>query len=861
MNTDLNPANQADPRDESIPPATEPYQSPSEGVGTKIGGYKLLQKVGEGGFGIVYLAEQDRPVQRRVALKLIKPGMDSAQVIARFEAERQALAMMDNQNIAKVFDAGNTETGRPFFVMEMVHGVPITRYCDDSHLGIRERLKLFVPVCKAVQHAHQKGIIHRDLKPSNVLVCLQDGEPLPKVIDFGVAKAVEQRLGEHTIFTQYGQIVGTLEYMSPEQAEMSQLGVDTRSDIYSLGVILYELLTGSTPLERRRLRQAGLNEMLRIIKEEDPAKPSARLAMTDKLTAIAARRNTESARLQKMVKGELDWIVMKCLEKDRARRYETANGLVRDLQRYLSDEPVEACPPSAGYRLSKLARKYRTALNIAALMVLFLVIAAAVSTWQAVRATRERDRAEASFRMARDTVDRFFMEVGDNPKLRAQGMEKFRKDMLQNAKEFYERFIQNQFDAPEVRHDLGLAHYRLAKLHEVLGDYDAAEALSEKAIGLLGELSRAHPEVAGYQRDLAASKFGLGAVYFDTGRLEKAETAYLQAMAIQERLAIDHAEATEFRRALAMSQSALGLLYYRTGRLEKAQASQELALATWSKLVANEIYAPEDQQGLATVQERLGETYRAKGWTEKAEQVLKGAEGNFEALVHEHPDVPEYQQARGRTYIALGRLYHSNVGQAEKAETAHQRAMEIFEKLAQRHPDVPEYSFEVGRTYRFLGLDAQLADRKNVAVTRYEKAISVLESVLARGYREGRSELFNARITRAMMLAEIGERTRATSEVDAVASQEGLSEVNLYNIACFFSQGSAQADKDTKLSPADRSRLKTHYANRALEFLRQAIAKGYENLAVLKTDKDLDSLRSRQDFNKLVQDVEQKNKK
>jgi len=356
-----------------------------ERPGTVIGPYKLLQQIGEGGMGIVFMAEQEQPVRRKVALKIIKPGMDSRQVVARFEAERQALAMMDHQNIARVLDAGATDTGRPYFVMELVYGVPITKYCDDNHLTIRERLELFVPVCKALQHAHQKGIIHRDIKPSNILVCLYDGQPVPKVIDFGVAKAVEQRLTERTMFTQYGQIIGTFEYMSPEQAEMSQLGVDTRSDIYSLGVMLYELLTGSTPFER--LREAGLSEMLRTIKEDEPPRPSARLSSTQEAAKIASSRRTEPVKLAKLVRGELDWIVMKALEKDRSRRYETANGLARDIQRYLADEPVEACPPSAGYRLRKFARKYRSVLVTVAAFVLLLAAAALASTWQAIRAT------------------------------------------------------------------------------------------------------------------------------------------------------------------------------------------------------------------------------------------------------------------------------------------------------------------------------------------------------------------------------------------------------------------------------------------------------------------------------------------
>src|SRR6185369_6799527 len=341
-------------------------QPPLERPGTQIGPYKLLQQIGEGGMGVVYMAEQTEPVQRKVALKVIKPGMDSRQVIARFEAERQALAMMDHVNIARVLDAGTTEQGRPYFVMELVHGVPITKYCDDNRLTPRQRLELFVPVCQAIQHAHQKGIIHRDIKPSNVMVTLYDGKAVPKVIDFGVAKATEQKLTERTLFTQYGTLVGTLEYMSPEQAEMSALGVDTRSDIFSLGVLLYELLTGSTPLSHKRLKEAAYGEILRMIREEEAPKPSTRLSDSgEALAAISAQRNTEPAKLSNLMRGELDWIVMKTLEKDRNRRYATANGFAADVQRYLNDEPVLACPPSAGYRFRKFARRNKRILATA----------------------------------------------------------------------------------------------------------------------------------------------------------------------------------------------------------------------------------------------------------------------------------------------------------------------------------------------------------------------------------------------------------------------------------------------------------------------------------------------------------------
>jgi len=366
----------------------------AERPGTVIGPYKLLQQIGEGGMGTVFMAEQTEPIQRKVALKVIKPGMDSRQVVARFEAERQALAMMDHVNIARVFDGGATDAGRPYFVMELVHGVPITNYCDDNHLTPRERLELFVPVCQAIQHAHQKGIIHRDIKPSNVMVTLYDGKPVPKVIDFGVAKATEQKLTERTLFTQYGTMIGTLEYMSPEQAEMSALGVDTRSDIYSLGVLLYELLTGSTPLTHKRMKEAAYGEILRMIKEEEPPKPSTRLSDSgEALASISAQRHMEPAKLTKLMRGELDWIVMKTLEKDRTRRYETVNGFAMDVQRYLNDESVQACPASARYRLRKFVRRNNRILATAGVVVLALVLGTAVSTWQAILATQQATRA------------------------------------------------------------------------------------------------------------------------------------------------------------------------------------------------------------------------------------------------------------------------------------------------------------------------------------------------------------------------------------------------------------------------------------------------------------------------------------
>jgi len=368
----------------------------TEKLGDTIGRYKLLEKIGEGGFGAVYVAEQREPIRRRVALKIIKLGMDTKQVVARFEAERQALAMMDQPNIAKVLEAGATGTGRPFFVMELVRGVAITDYCDQNQLSTRHRLDLFIQVCQAVQHAHQKGVIHRDIKPSSILVTLHDGVPVPKVIDFGIAKATQGPLTDKTVYTEFRQFIGTAAYMSPEQAEMSGLDIDTRTDLYSLGVLLYQLLTGQTPFDSKELLASGPDEMRRTIREREPMRPSTRLKSLagDMLATTAKQHGTESLRLVSLVHGDLDWIVMKCLEKDRTRRYESASGLAMDIQRHVNNEPVMARPPSNLYRFQKFVRRNKLACAAAAALLLG-VVASALLAGRAIAMYRSRNEAEA----------------------------------------------------------------------------------------------------------------------------------------------------------------------------------------------------------------------------------------------------------------------------------------------------------------------------------------------------------------------------------------------------------------------------------------------------------------------------------
>ena len=475
--------------------------SADEAIGSFIGRYKLLEKIGEGGFGAVYAAEQKEPVKRRVALKIIKLGMDTRQVVARFEAERQALALMDHPNIARVFDGGATDTGRPYFVMELVRGVPLTKYCDENSLSVRERLALFMLVCHAVQHAHQKGIIHRDLKPSNILITVNDGAAVPKVIDFGVAKATQQELTEKTIFTQFHHFIGTPAYMSPEQAEMTSVDIDTRSDIYALGVLLYELLTGKPPFDGKELLASGLDEMRRIIRELEPFKPSTRLAR--ELVAADVRRrtpgsdkeSTSSRRRLQELRGDLDWIVMKCLEKDRNRRYETANGLAMDLERHLNNEPVIARPPSITYRFQKMVHRNKLAFAAVVTVAFALLAGIGATSWQVVRARRaeaqqrlERARAEKRLEATMRFFDEAFNKV--SPALAdVIGAARPRQQLANAAAAALDELHQGEQPKAASRRVLGQLYLQLAVSHgwflgNTTGDYEKAEKAIAEAIRL-----------------------------------------------------------------------------------------------------------------------------------------------------------------------------------------------------------------------------------------------------------------------------------------------------------------------------------------------------------------------------------------
>jgi serine/threonine protein kinase/tetratricopeptide (TPR) repeat protein len=742
---------------ESPASAVDPYPTVDEPadpeqLGMVIGPYKLLQQIGEGGMGTVYLAEQTRPVQRKVALKIIRPGMDSRQVIARFEAERQALALMDHPNIAKVLDAGTTDSplapvvggegmgvrGRPYFVMELVKGVSITKYCDEHHLTPRERLELFVPVCQAVQHAHQKGIIHRDLKPSNVLVALYDGKPVPKVIDFGVAKAMGQKLTDETLFTQFGQVVGTLEYMSPEQAEPNQLDIDTRSDIYSLGVLLYELLTGTTPIQRKRLKEAAILEALRIIREEEPPKPSTRLSTTEELPSIAANRGLEPKKLSGLVRGELDWIVMKALEKDRNRRYETAKGLAHDIERYLHDEPVQACPPSAGYRLKKFVRRNRGPVSAVGVVLLGFMVGVAGAVVGLVRAREEADgarqardaeatqnsRAQQNLRSALRVLDEIYLRVAEDRVPRDPQQEENEHEMLKNALVFYREFAEQNSTDPAVSLEVVRANRRVGDIERLVGQHAGAgkayTAAIVKAEQLIGDL----PGKPEYSYELAAVRNALGELFVETGELATADEQFRQAAGALRQLASDLPAVHEYRAELARSHHGLGLTLKQRGERSAAEEEFRQAIDLQGKLAAAFPAMPQYRVDLAQMHRHAGRWYRlGPGDDRVANEHLRSAIKILRELVKGFPAQPLY---RYQLAAALGELTIQG-----GPENHWQESIALLTQLANDFPTVPAYGAHLTTSYHNMAYLQMCAGDFVSAAEPFGKAFELIRKLAA----------------------------------------------------------------------------------------------------------------------------------
>jgi len=668
--------------------------------------YKLLEELGSGGMGVVYKAEQTKPIKRSVALKIIKLGMDTKQVVARFETERQALAVMDHPNIAKVFDGGTTETGRPYFVMEFIRGIPITEYCDKHKLTTRERLELFIQVCQAVQHAHQKGVIHRDLKPSNILVVVQEDQLIPKIIDFGIAKATEHRLTERTLFTEQGQLIGTPEYMSPEQAEMSGLDVDTRTDIYSLGVILYELLVGVLPFDPKTLREAGFGEILRIIRETDPPKVSTRLSgLGDTNTSIAKQRRTDVAALHKQLKGDLDWITMKAMEKDRTRRYPTASDLAVDLTRHLNEEPIAARPPSNIYTISKFIRRHKIGVTAAALVIMAILIGGIATIIGFVRATRAerlaKQEAETTKQVSDFLVDLF--NVSDPSE--ARGNTITAREILDKGAERINQELKNQPGIQSTLLDtigrvyfsLGLFDRALPLLEsaleirrETLGDehLNVAESLNDLGIVLVakGEYGRAEPlfqEALSLRRkslgdihvDVAVSLNCLGEVHYWRGDYSSAEPLFREALDIRRQCLGN--ESLE----LAASMNDLAMTLKQMGKYKEAEPLYRDSLAIRRKLLGEE--HPSVAQSLNNLGMFLYQMFRNQenDGEEAGQLLLQALELNRRLMGEEHPEVS--------TSLNNLAMLLRDKGEYDQAEAMFRRVMELDRKsLGNEHPYV-----------------------------------------------------------------------------------------------------------------------------------------------------------------------------
>jgi eukaryotic-like serine/threonine-protein kinase len=703
-------------RDDSEVVPTRPDQ---DHQGERIGPYRLLEKIGEGGMGVVYLAEQSEPVQRQVAVKVIRLGMDSEQVIARFEQERQSLALMNHPNIARVFDGGVTSDGRPYFAMELVLGEPITRYCDDHRLPIEDRIELFVQVCQAVHHSHQKGIVHRDIKPSNVLITQVDERPIPKVIDFGVAKAI----GQGSMFTEIGQIIGTLEYMSPEQAELGNQDVDTRADIYTLGVLLYELLTGSPPFSSVELRRVGLGEMVRIIKEVEPSKPSTKITTSESSPTIAGRRRLDPQRLVRHISGDLDCITMKCLEKQRSHRYETVTALAQDLERFLEGRPVLACPPSVRYRLGKFARKYRTILSLATSLGILLVVATGVSIVQAFHAHalhRESQSnlnvAQGNLRLAMNAVDQFCTKVSEDLRMKEQDLRPLRKELLSSAVDFHQQLLERRNDTGLAKLELARAYGRLGELCSAIDGYRPAARHFETALAELESLPSEQRTTPDIQREIARYCASLAKALKYTTNSAEANAMAERSTEIYERLLEQDLDTADLRKELAQTRMLQSSIAYIVNDIERTKQLIQQSLEIWGRLIDDYPNDPEFMIQRATCHSILGKSMTSKslsGWREAEREFDEACE--WARRANGLPGTVRLSQnVLANALWELGRIA-KYTGRSEKAVEYLTEAASIYEAARQWEPSVLSHAHELAKCYTELAYVRMLQNDDDAA--------------------------------------------------------------------------------------------------------------------------------------------------
>jgi serine/threonine protein kinase/tetratricopeptide (TPR) repeat protein len=759
------------------------------GLGQVIAGrYTLREVLGEGGMGTVFRADQTAPVKRQVALKLIKIGMDSRAVLARFDAERQALALMDHPNIARVYDGGTTEAGQPFFVMELVSGVPITDYCDRKRLPVRARLELFVSVCQAVQHAHQKGIIHRDLKPSNVLVTEVDSRATPKVIDFGVAKATEQRLTDLSL-ADTGAIVGTPTYMSPEQADPSSMDIDTRTDVYALGVILYELLVGSPPLDARDFKRGAILEMLRMVREVDPPRPSTKVSASDALPNIAASRDVEPAHLKRALQGDLDWIVMMALEKDRTRRYETANGFAADILRHLAHEPVVAAPPSGAYRLRKFVRKHRGAVIAASLVLLTLLGGlAAVAAVQTVanarlaqslkretnanaalnqangQLSKSRTAVQARYELATDAIKTFHTGVSEDFLLKEEKFKDLRNRLLTSASDFYGKLgalLGKETDLAS-RRALAQANLELSDLTNKVGRKEDALKAHRAALAAREALAAEPGAGAAATVDVGRSLTAVAGLREATGKTDEARATYRRSESLLAGLAGTDATA---RAALADCRSRLGRLLSDTGQSADALAAFRQARADQEALAAAHGASAEAGRDLADTVIEIGRLLVQTGKPSEGEAEYRRALEIRQKLAAENPAVIEFRSNLASIHHYLAMVL-ADTGKVPEAEAEYRQAIAISRKVTADNPAVTEFRRLLANSYNNLGNVLRAAGKPSQAEPELRQALEIGQKLAADqpAVTEFRSNLAGAHHNLAMVLNATGKALEAEAE-------------------------------------------------------------------------------------------------